>query len=79
MQASMDQAKGTVKGPADYICMIRNKEFSGLCMEAKLPEKTQSEEQKQFEERVKMEGFDYHLFFSVTEGIEIFERYLSKR
>jgi len=79
MQASMDQAKGTVKGPADYICMIKNKEASGLCIEFKLPGKTQSDEQKQFEERVKMEGFEYHLAFSVTEGIEIFERYLSKR
>lgn len=66
-EAMTFKATGLLKGASDLIVIFPN---GKLCfIELKMPKGVQSDEQKDFESRVKLLGFEYHLIRSLEEFI----------
>lgn len=67
MEAMTLKATGLLKGASDLIVILPNGKL--MFVELKQPKGIQSLEQKDFESRVKILGFEYHIIRSLEEFI----------
>jgi hypothetical protein len=65
MEAMTLKATGLLKGASDLIVILPNKKL--IFVELKMPKGVQSIEQKDFESRVILLGFEYHIIRSLEE------------
>ena len=75
------KAEGVVAGVADLILLVPFLQecvqyFNGLCIEMKTSKGKQSQEQKDWECKVRGQGYEYRVIRSLDEFIEVVDSYL---
>ena len=75
------KAEGVVPGVADLILLVPFLQecvqyFNGLCIEMKTSKGKQSREQKDWECKVREQGYEYKVIRSLDEFIEVVDSYL---
>ena len=75
------KAEGVVPGVADLILLVPFIQegvqyFNGLCIEMKTAKGRQSPEQKEWEDKVTGQGYEYKVIRSLDEFIEVVDSYL---
>lgn len=68
--------EGVVSGVSDLLLLVPNKEYHGICLEAKTSKGKQTDNQKKWQEAVERNGYRYVVFHSVGEFIDAIEDYL---
>ena len=75
--ASM-KAEGQLSGVADLILLKRKGTCGALLLEAKVKGNYQSANQKIWQERIEADGYEYRIFHTLEEFIEIVTEYLNR-
>lgn len=80
-EAARLKAEGVVAGVADLILLVPFLQecvqyFNGLCIEMKTSKGKQSQEQKDWECKVREQGYEYKVIRSLDEFIEVVDSYL---
>ena len=75
--ASM-KAEGQLSGVADLILLKRKGTCGALLLEAKVKGNYQSANQKIWQERIEADGYEYRIFHTLDEFIEIVTEYLNR-
>lgn len=71
------KAEGVISGVADLFLSIANRTFHGAYIEMKFGKTgRQSENQKEFEQQVKKQGYDYHISRSLDDFMTYVSTYL---
>ena len=75
-QGAIRKREGAVRGVADLMLMVSNKEHCGLFIEMKTPEGKVSADQKAFGERAILSGYAYFVCRSLDEFMAVIRLYL---
>lgn len=70
----INKSMGVVAGRADLVLYYR---CTTTHIEVKAPKGRQSEAQKEWEHRIRLQGFDYHIVYSLDEFIEILKQIIN--
>jgi len=70
------KAEGVVAGVSDLILLVPSYGYGGLCIEMKTPKGKQSPEQKEWQNKVEGQGYDYRLCRSLDEFMTEIKIYL---
>ena len=72
------KAEGQLSGVADLILLKRKGTCGALLLEAKVKGNYQSANQKIWQERIEADGYEYRIFHTLEEFIEIVTEYLNR-
>lgn len=70
--------EGQLSGVADLILLVRKGTCGALLLEAKIKGNYQSTNQKLWQSMIEADGYEYHIFHTLEEFIEIVTEYLSR-
>lgn len=85
------KAEGLVKGASDLVLFLPNSSYHALCLETKIKQVIlsdkgekikrtyQSQEQKEWQEKVEKQGYKYCVYRTVEEFIDIVNDYIKDR
>lgn len=76
--AALMKDEGQLSGVADLILLIRKGTCGALLLEAKIKGNYQSTNQKLWQSMIEADGYEYHIFHTLEEFIEIVTEYLSR-
>lgn len=72
------KAEGVTSGVSDLLLFVARRGYHALCVEVKTMTGRQSENQKNWECRVKEQGFCYHIVHSLDEFAQLVRWYLDE-
>lgn len=76
--AALMKAEGQLSGVADLILLKRKGKCGALLLEAKVKGNYQSDNQKLWQSLIETDGYEYRIFHSLEEFIEIVTEYLNR-
>lgn len=76
MQWKKLKAEGAMEGAADLFLAVRTNDYAGLFIEMKAGKNGQTEEQKLFEQNVKVAGYEYKVCRDFDTFVSIIQAYL---
>lgn len=76
--AALLKDEGQLSGVADLILLVRKGTCGALLLEAKVKGNYQSSNQKQWQKMIEADGYEYRIFHTIEEFIEIVTEYLSR-
>ena len=76
IEASIMQGEGVLAGAADLMLAIPAGGAHGLFLECKSPTGKQTDTQRKFQHEVEIQGYQYRVFRSAQEGLDIVRQYL---
>lgn len=76
--AALMKDEGQLSGVADLILLVRKGTCGALLLEAKVKGNYQSPTQKQWQALIEADGYEYRIFHSLEEFIEIVTEYLNR-
>lgn len=76
--AALMKAEGQLSGVADLILLKRKGKCGALLLEAKVKGNSQSDNQKLWQSLIEADGYEYRIFHSLEEFIEIVTEYLNR-
>ncbi|MBR2399518.1 MAG: VRR-NUC domain-containing protein [Alistipes sp.] len=76
--AALMKAEGQLSGVADLILLKRKGKCGALLLEAKVKGNYQSDNQKLWQSLIEADGYEYRIFHTLEEFIEIVTEYLSR-
>ena len=76
--AALMKDEGQLSGVADLILLVRKGTCGALLLEAKIKGNYQSTNQKLWQSMIEADGYEYHIFHTLEEFIEIVTEYLSR-
>lgn len=76
--AALMKDEGQLSGVADLILLVRKGTCGALLLEAKIKGNYQSTNQKLWQSMIEVDGYEYHIFHTLEEFIEIVTEYLSR-
>lgn len=76
--AALMKAEGQLSGVADLILLKRKGKCGALLLEAKVKGNYQSDNQKLWQSLIEADGYEYRIFHSLEEFIEIVTEYLNR-
>lgn len=76
--AAIMKAEGQLSGVADLILLKRKGKCGALLLEAKVKGNYQSDNQKLWQSMIEADGYEYRIFHSLEEFIEIVTEYLNR-
>lgn len=72
------KAEGQLSGVSDLILLKRKGKCGALLLEAKIKGNYQSDNQREWQRRIEADGYEYRVFHTLEEFIEIVNEYLSR-
>ncbi len=79
IQGKRLKKEGVVEGVSDLILAVPNKDYPVLFIEMKTEKGRQTENQKDFEENVLNQGYDYRVVRSLKSFIEIVNQHIKNK
>lgn len=76
--AALMKAEGQLSGVADLILLKRKGKCGALLLEAKVKGNYQSDNQKLWQSLIEADGYEYRIFHTLEEFIEIVTEYLNR-
>ena len=76
--AALLKDEGQLSGVADLILLVRKGTCGALLLEAKVKGNYQSPNQKLWQKMIEADGYEYRVFHTLEEFIEIVNEYLSR-
>ena len=76
--AALMKDEGQLSGVADLILLVRKGTCGALLLEAKVKGNYQSPTQKQWQALIEADGYEYRIFHTLEEFIEIVTEYLNR-
>ena len=76
--AALLKDEGQLSGVDDLILLVRKGTCGALLLEAKVKGNYQSSNQKQWQKMIEADGYEYRIFHTIEEFIEIVTEYLSR-
>ena len=76
--AALLKDEGQLSGVADLILLVRKGTYGALLLEAKVKGNYQSSNQKLWQKMIEADGYEYRVFHTLEEFIEIVNEYLSR-
>lgn len=76
--AALMKAEGQLSGVADLILLKRKGQCGALLLEAKIKGNYQSPTQKEWQKRIEADGYEYRVFHTLDEFMEIVTEYLNR-
>lgn len=76
--AALMKAEGQLSGVADLILLVRKGRCGALLLEAKIKGNYQSENQRVWQTLIERDGYEYRVFHTIEEFIDIVTEYLAR-
>lgn len=76
--AALMKAEGQLSGVADLILLKRKGRCGALLLEAKVGKGKQSENQKLWQKLIEADGYEYRVFHTLEEFVQIITEYLNR-